>query len=950
MAKSGFQLPKAPATPSKETLERLFKVIQTHAMTMIYLANHREDVQKGDPKVGGHPSACSSALHLLSTLHLASRQPQDFMAVKPHASPVDHTNHYLMRLFAEAGGERMSDERARIAMRNLRHFSPKGEPVLQSYHSAYDPDHWNFLPSGSVGIPPVNAAYLAHAFRMAASHGHNVPTDAHFWCLMGDSEYREGSLMEVLPEVAERGLGNVTWIVDYNRQSLDGHRILNEEALGGKDNDRIDRVAHASGWDTLQLRHGRFRQSVFEASAQGEALRNVLENALPDYEFQSLLSKRDPKTIVEAIGRYDQDAAKALRELQSDDLVRFLRDLGGHDTDVILDAYASARKDPDKPMLIVAHTVKGWGLRCEAQSANHSAMLTEEEVRELRANVGLESADLTSFEHFAPQSPEGHYLKARGEWFWNGIQSLKSLKQENLGKLREVYELSGGAKGTPADTGINLKLLPIAHTQWMLGQITAKLVRISETPLKDAEVQEPRKPLSETEKKLKAAASMLVTMAPDVGTSTNLNSSMDGRIYGPESEDFEEEYGVKDAKSPDIVPHESPFSRHIRFDIAEGNAMSCLGSYAKMGDYVGVPFLPIMTVYDFFLKRALDQLFYNAYWGGSFIAVGTPAGITLAPEGAQHCWKSDIQIANLVTWEPAYCLELDWILTESARRHVLAALGDKDAIKGRSGVLVRGVTRALDQKEMLKRLKTAARFQGKSDEEILETTRKDCLEGGWYVVDHRGKPGYRPSENVVHIFSMGAMITEALAASDELLKEGLFANVIQVSSPDLLAGNLADENGYRHLRQGLGVTGDLFLQLKESTAAAKANGNGAAASYPPAVFGPKPFERVTADAAGAARLLTLGGRRIPIVSVHDGEPGLLDNLGSIVGTLQTALAVRKHSRSGRPVDIYAYHHVDGASVAKASREALERSAFTGTQVELPGAPAAHPTEAGAAHA
>ena len=69
-----------------------------------------------------------------------------------------------------------------------------------------------------------------------------------------------------------------------------------------------------------------------------------------------------------------------------------------------------------------------------------------------------------------------------------------------------------------------------------------------------------------------------------------------------------------------------------------------------------------MTVYDFFIKRALDQLYYNLYWGAEFVIMGTPSGVTLSPEGAQHSWKSDIQIPNLITWEPTFAVEMDWIL------------------------------------------------------------------------------------------------------------------------------------------------------------------------------------------------------------------------------------------------------------------------------------------------
>ena len=141
-------------------LQRIVQRIHVHAMNMIYVANHRSDAERGDPKVGGHPAAASSSLHLMSALHLWVRQAQDYIVNKPHASPTDHAAQYLLRLFREEDGSQMSDERMRTAMKNLRHFSKNGEPVFQSYHSALDPDHWRFFPSGSVGIPPVQACLL----------------------------------------------------------------------------------------------------------------------------------------------------------------------------------------------------------------------------------------------------------------------------------------------------------------------------------------------------------------------------------------------------------------------------------------------------------------------------------------------------------------------------------------------------------------------------------------------------------------------------------------------------------------------------------------------------------------------------------------------------------------------------------------------------------------------
>src|SRR4051794_35252352 len=163
------------------------------ANKMIYVANTRGNVEKGDPKIGGHSSASSSALHVLGALHLVMKSGYDWIANKPHASPADHAYNYMLDLLLDEKENRLDLDPANVAMRSLRAFPQNDEWVFQSYHSAYDPDRHNFYPSGTVGIPPVNAGYMALAYKYAERHAFDVPKDAHFWAIMGDSEFREGS-------------------------------------------------------------------------------------------------------------------------------------------------------------------------------------------------------------------------------------------------------------------------------------------------------------------------------------------------------------------------------------------------------------------------------------------------------------------------------------------------------------------------------------------------------------------------------------------------------------------------------------------------------------------------------------------------------------------------------------------------------------------------------------
>jgi pyruvate dehydrogenase E1 component len=183
---------------------------------------------------------------------------------------------------------------------------------------------------------------------------------------------------------------------------------------------------------------------------------------------------------------------------------------------------------------------------------------------------------------------------------------------------------------------------------------------------------------------------------------------------------------------------------------------------------------------------------------------------------------------------------------------------------------------------------------------ILKKVREEVLLGAYYLIDYRGYAGYEPGDNVVNIFSMGSPTTEAIKASEALLAKGIYANVIVVTSPDLLCGIQGHENDYGYLKDALGVNSNLHVH---------------------------PTEQIN-----GSEFVTVAGRRVPIVSVHDGEAGLLDNLGSIVGVRQESLAVRHHSKCGTPKDIYAYHNIDWESVVNACGKVLAETALEEVKV------------------
>lgn len=852
------------------------------ALRMIHAANHRPEKDKGEPKVGGHPSACASSKHILAAIHLVMKGPADYCAFKPHVSPMDHAFNYLLHNFRHADGKRFTAEERELAMHHLRHYSRKGEPVFQSYHAEADPDGYRFFPSGSVGIPPVNALYMSLAYEYAEDHGFKTEENPWFWCLMGDSEFREGSLHEAMPDAGERELGNLVWVVDYNRQNLDGTRVLNEKALGGSDADRIVKLGEANGWEAIKLKHGKYREELF-AETGGDEFQRVLDEEFSDFEFQALLGANDPKLTREVLQKKSPKLKSFLKNLSPENLQKAYVNLGGHDIEKLVEVFRHAKSNPRRPTLVVPYTIKGHGLACQAMSGNHSAMPEEEELVAMAEKLGLDFK--VPFPEFPEDSEAEGYLAARRAPYLDGVDQI--LRQTHDRRIKHQEEAR--AMEWPVDFQVTaLKLSPLAHTQWMWGQIAAKLDRLA----RGTEPGAAEGKLSPTEKAWSKVAKYFLTMAPDVGSSTNTSPNMNGKLYGDiGQEDFELEYKVKDAKAPDVVPHANQRSGHLRFEIAEGNCMSASGSFGKMRHHTGFPFYPAMTIYDFFIKRALDQFYYNVYWHSTFATIGTPSGVTLAPEGAQHSWKSDIQMPNCITWEPCYAKELEWILADTLRRHFTEEDTDRE------GALIRCVTKGLAQKEFVERLKKQSRFAGTSEDEILESIRQDVLKGGYALVDYRGTEGYVAGDNAIHLFAMGALGPEALKASDVLLEKGIFANVFIVTSPDLLLGNYAEKDGYDHLRNGLGVTGDLHLSAEKG-----------------------------ADLRSMGDWFGLQGSRVPVLSVADGEPGLLDNIGSIVGVKQKTLAIRKTSKSGTCKDIYYYHHIDGESAAESALELLEEQA------------------------
>src|SRR3954451_20129791 len=329
-------------------------------------------------KVGGHQASSASMVSIMTALWLEELTAQDRVSVKPHASPVLHALEYLLgRLDASY-------------LPRLREFGG-----LQSYPSRLkDPVPADYS-TGSVGIGATAPIWGALARRYVNTQLGAGGTGRQ-WSLVGDAELDEGAVWEAVldPMVAE--LGEVNWIVDLNRQSLD--RVV--PTFGAP---RLSGMFTAAGWQVLTVKYGRLLEELFTRDG-GPALRDRIDE-MSNAEYQRML-RRTPAELREQLPGSGPGAAaiSALIDgVPDDDLLAAIRNLGGHDLAALREAFD--RIDDTRPTVVIAYTLKGYGLAIEGHPQNHSALLTEAQLEELAGRLGVDPAQ--PWARFEPGSPAG---------------------------------------------------------------------------------------------------------------------------------------------------------------------------------------------------------------------------------------------------------------------------------------------------------------------------------------------------------------------------------------------------------------------------------------------------------------------------------------------------------------------------------------------------------------
>ncbi|WIM12240.1 MAG: Pyruvate dehydrogenase E1 component like [Enhydrobacter sp.] len=604
-------------------LER--KVLWLSAWT-IHHANHIRPNRDG-LKVGGHQASCASLATVMTALYFAVLRPADRVAVKPHASPVFHAVQYLF-------GHQTQDK--------LEKFRSLGG--AQSYPSrTKDVDDVDFS-TGSVGLG-VAMTLFSSIVQDYVRLKKLAPTErpaGRMVALVGDAELDEGNVFEALLEGWKHDVRNLWWVIDYNRQSLDG--VVNDRLFG-----RIGEMFELVGWRVLTLKYGKLLETAF-AQPDGEQLRQWID-ACPNSLYSALVFKGGAGWR-EALTR-DLNQYPGIRRIleQHDDaaLHRLMTNLAGHDMQAVLDAFESI--DDDRPTCFIAYTIKGQGLPFAGHKDNHSGLMTLDQMAGFKKGMAIE--DGREWEKFAGLSASPAELEAF---------------------IAEAPFNAEGRRRTEAPAIAIPATLPRsgdrkASTQEGFGKI------LNAIAAEDSEL-----------------ARRVVTTSPDVSVSTNLGPWINRRgLFGhTEAEDVFRELKVVSAQ----LWRKTPRGQHIELGIAENNLFIQLAALGLAHELFGTRLLPIGTLYDPFIARGLDALNYACYQDARFVLAATPSGVTLAPEGGAHQSIHTPLIGigqpGLLSYEPAFVDELA-VLLRFGLEHIQRPKG--------SSVYLRLSTRSLPQPE-----------------------------------------------------------------------------------------------------------------------------------------------------------------------------------------------------------------------------------------------------------
>ena len=610
-----------PNYPGDRSIEkRIEAFIRWNAMAMVVQAN------KESSEIGGHIStyASSATLYEVGFNHFwrapTDKNRGDLIFMQGHSSPGIYARAFL---------------EGRLNENQLDHFRKEvGNKGLSSYpHPWLMPDFWQF-PTVSMGLGPMMATYQARFMRYMEHRGLTEPSDRKIWCFLGDGEMDEPESLGSITMPVREGLDNLIFVVNCNLQRLDGPVRGN-----GKIIQELEAAFGGAGWNVIKLIWGSRWDPLLARDRQG-LLQQIMEECV-DGEYQNFKSKGGDYVREHFFGKYPE-TKEMVANMSDEDIWRLNR--GGHDARKVFSAYQKAVNHRERPTIILAKTVKGFGLGSVAEGQNTAHQQKKLDLNALkefrdRFNIPITDKKLKDVPYFMPKknSQELEYLherrKSLGGYIPKRITKAKSIK-------------------TPANDVFQPQLDGTGERE---ASTTMAFIRMLTSLTRDKQIGKHIVPIVPDE----ARTFGMEGMFRQIGI-----YSSKGQLYTPQ--DADQLMFYKESKEGQIL------EEGINEAGAYCSWLSAGSSYSNHGIQM-VPFYIFYSMFGF--QRIGDFLWAGGDMQARGFLIGATAGrTTLAGEGLQHqdghSLLSATTIPNCVSYDPTYAYELAVIIKDGLKRMI----------------------------------------------------------------------------------------------------------------------------------------------------------------------------------------------------------------------------------------------------------------------------------------
>ncbi len=615
-----------PPFPGDEEIERRYrKLLRWNAAVMVHRA------QRPEIGVGGHISTYAGAATLYEVgLNHFFRGPDhpsggDQVFFQGHASPGMYARAYLEGRLSEDDLDGFRQEKSN---------APHG---LSSYpHPRLMPEFWQF-PTVSMGIGPMNAIYQAQLNRYLSARGIKDTSDSHVWAFLGDGEMDEPESRGLLQLAANDGLDNLTFVINCNLQRLDGPVRGN-----GKIVQELESFFRGAGWNVIKVLWGREWDDLLARDTSGELIR--IMNETPDGDYQTYKGESGAYVREHFFGK--SPVTKELVADLTDDQIWNLK-RGGHDYRKVYAAYhAATHNDTGKPTVILAKTVKGYGLGAnfEARNATHQMKkLKEADLRTFRDLMGIPvtdeqiDADAYGVPYYHPgaDSKEIQYLLERRRELGGFVPERRNHPTQLTLPGDKAYETSRKGSGK------------------QMAATTMAFVRLLRDLIRD-----------------KGIGPRIVPIIPDEARTFGMDSFFPtAKIYNPQGQ----HYTAVD-RELFLAYKESEQGQILHTGINEAGSMAAFTAVGTSYATHGEPMIPVYVFYSMFgFQRTGDQMWAAMDQMARGFIIGATAGrTTLTGEGLQHADGHSPVLAGqnpaMKIYDPAYGYEIAHIVRDGLER------------------------------------------------------------------------------------------------------------------------------------------------------------------------------------------------------------------------------------------------------------------------------------------